>query len=309
MSNIIRLGGGGGDLDQIQFTQNGDYYAEDYGIDGFYACYVRVNAALDQIKLTQNGVYLASTYGLDGFNKVTVAAGGGFNEILDIIFPASMIGETWTVEATGTGAETEFYTGTVDATQISTVTLTQQTTEYTIECAGISVLYTTGGVNSVNLGAAAIIMQSMLNLHMTSNDYTDNLGVRYIGTTSSDYRGEARCVFDDDPSYWICNNRTSAYVQLQISTPCKVKEFEITSDFDHWGSWTYLVQGSNDGITWDTIRTIQTDGTGEEKTTKTYELNPSKSYSYYCWFYSDFTGIRSDYLPCIYGIKFTKVTA
>lgn len=72
MSNIIRLGGGGGDLDQIQFTQNGTYVAEDYGIDGFYRCFVEVQPNVDQIKLTQDGEYLASTYGIDGFYKVIV---------------------------------------------------------------------------------------------------------------------------------------------------------------------------------------------------------------------------------------------
>ena len=77
MSNIIRLGGGGGDLDQIQFTQNGTYVAEDYGIDGFYRCFVQVEPDLDQIKFTEDGEYLASSYGIDGFYKVIVATNEG----------------------------------------------------------------------------------------------------------------------------------------------------------------------------------------------------------------------------------------
>lgn len=51
MSNIIRIGGGKSEapaprLDQIQFTDNGEYYASSYGIDGFNKVTVNVPTSI-----------------------------------------------------------------------------------------------------------------------------------------------------------------------------------------------------------------------------------------------------------------------
>lgn len=94
MSNIIRIGGGGGDLEQIQITRNGTYNAADYEIDGFNICIVDVEPNTDEIILTDNGVYMASDYNVDGFDKVTVnlSRTGGLNaNNLQIIRSAATI--------------------------------------------------------------------------------------------------------------------------------------------------------------------------------------------------------------------------
>ena len=100
MCNIIRLGGGGGDLDQIQFTQNGTYVAEDYGIDGFYRCFVQVKPALGQIEATKNGVYNAEDYGVDGFERCVVNVGGGAT-IKNDFFSLTLGEETQTIKESG----------------------------------------------------------------------------------------------------------------------------------------------------------------------------------------------------------------
>lgn len=233
----------------------------------------------------------------------------GYNEKVTIIFPSSMLDETWTCEATGEGADTERYTGTVDNTFTTIVTLKQATTEYTISCGGVEAVYTTGGVSSFNLGSAALIIVSLLNLNMTSNNYTDGYNINYQTSASSTYRGEPFHVFNNDSAaYWILGTpRDNGYLQLKISTPCKIKKLSIRSDFNTY-SITFLIQGSLDGVTWDTIKSVTTEATGARDATDTYDLDPLQSYSHYRLYFLDFSRASSDYLPRVTKITITKVT-
>ena len=256
MSNIIRLGGGGKKLNiqDHQFFENGDYFAADFGLDGFKNIYINVHDAA-----------------------------GAYAEDLTIVFGSNMIGETWTCKATGDDAQTEEFTGVVDETQLATITLTQSATEYEIECTGVAATFTTGGYSTFNLGAAAKIINSITNLAMESSPYTDSYGITYTfiyDTVNSWWRPQTPNLFGSgNQNTWGVNH----WAGFEVSTPCKIKEYQFRAYTG--GGMTWLFQGSEDGITWDTIST-------ETKTTN-YEsdyiakANPAKSYSYYRWYITE----------------------
>lgn len=225
----------------------------------------------------------------------------GYTEELTIIFAQSMIGETWTV----TDGVNETYTGTVDNTQMATVTLTQTNTEYTISCAGVSAVFTSHGYASFNLGSASLIILSMESLAMIANTYTDTFGLTYVASASSE-RFDASCAFNGTKTGdgWRPSSFTSpGWLMLHVPTPCKVKKHTLSMSVGNQQT-TVLFQGSNDGTTFYTLNTIEI-----PQSAGSYDIvvesDPFETYTYYRWYYQQNTGTTTTYIQ---EITFTKIT-
>lgn len=239
--------------------------------------------------------------------------GVGYNEKMTLSFPSSMIDATWRCEAAASAEYPEVYTGVVDDTLSIIINLKQPATEYTISCSDTTISYTTGGFGACNITTAALIIPSMTSIVMYSNDQTDGYGVRYITTASHTYKGSPHNPLYRSTDYfnntWFLGTpRQNGWWQLEVSIPCKVLQFTLYSSFDIM-KMTYLIQGSNDGESWDTIRSITTVGDATDYTTKTIDIQPTIAYTHYRIYFLDFTGSHPDSLPEIRDIIFTKVTA
>lgn len=225
----------------------------------------------------------------------------GYSEVLTIIFAQSMVGETWTI----TDGVNETYTGTVDNTQMTTVTITQKNTEYTISCAGVSAVFTSHGYSSFNLGAASLIILSMESLAMTANTYTDTFGLTYVASASSE-RFDASQAFNGTKTGdgWRPSSFTSpGWLMLHVPTPCKVKKHTLSMAVGNQQT-TILFQGSNDGVSFYTLNTIEI-----PQNAGSYDIvvesDPFETYTYYRWYYQQNTGTTTTYIQ---EITFTKVT-
>lgn len=227
----------------------------------------------------------------------------GYSEELTIYFAQSMIGETWTV----TDGVNETYTGTVDNTQITTVTLKQKNTEYTITCDGTEAIFTSHGHSSFNLGSASLIILSMESLAMTRNNYTDTYGLSYVASASSE-RFDASNAFNGTTSGngWRPSDfSVPGWLMLHVPTPCKIKTHVLNMSFERSNSdTTILFQGSNDGVTFYTLNTIEGDKTAGQYA-YTVNSEPNEAYSYYRWYYQANSGTTTTYVK---EITFTKVT-
>lgn len=151
---------------------------------------------------------------------------------------------------------------------------------------------------------------SFYNLAMTSNDYTDTDGNRFITSASSVYRSEnpAYKAFDgiyQTQSEWHPTYGTPQWLMLQVESPVKIKSFTIWSrpaNIEHPTVFTF--QGSNDGLNWTDLGsfTWNDSGMGLHKnfTCEVYD-------SYYTYFRWYFTGVTSSPYAVVNEILFTDV--
>lgn len=234
----------------------------------------------------------------------------GYSETLTILFDSDMENESWScVSYDGT----ESFSGTVDSTLETEVILTKADTDYTITCAGISAVYKTGGSATFDFVKAAKVSNAVKNLAMTSNNYTNGDGFRFIASASSE-RFPAYNAFNGSQgsgasSWWRPDGGyVGGWLQLELPIDCKILEHTIYMHYDGSNyNVVILFQGSNDGVSFDTIETVDfgtKPSSGEYSETVTVLLNTS--YRYYRWYYQTNTGGSGCYVK---EITFTSVIA
>lgn len=148
------------------------------------------------------------------------------------------------------------------------------------------------------------------NLAMTSNDYTDSDGYRFIASASSVYNNlQPYLAFNGTPGgnteCWHPNSGTPQWLQLQFPQKIIIEGFTIynrTSNVEHPTAFT--VQGSDDGANWTDLIQVSWTETGSNLHKDVVVPSTANGFYYYRWY---ITGVTSSPYGVISEIDFTNI--